>query len=198
MSTKNVVIWNGSKPENTTAKLIFDSFKEALTKKGCKTQAIQLSEVNIAPCHGCFHCWIKTPGECIYKDYGRETTKMFVQSDLIITITPVTFGGYSSILKKAIDRIIPSILPFFTQIKGETHHEARYEKHPRFLMIGILPRKHERKEEIFKKLFHRNALNMHSPSHKVKIVYEEGFMKNSADNVVTELLQKNGVIGCEE
>lgn len=198
MSSKKVVIWNGSKPENTVAKLIYESFDRALTKSGCETQTIQLDNVDIAPCKGCFHCWIKTPGECIRNDYGRETTRMFVQSDLLIAITPITFGGYSSILKKAFDRIIPSILPFFTRIQGETHHQARYEKNPRFLMIGILPQKHERKEEIFKRLFYRNVLNMHSLSNSVKIIYEDNFTKNNADNMVEEQLAKIGVNGNEK
>jgi len=198
MSTMKAVIWNGSKQENTVAELIYESFNQALTKSGCNTQVIQLDNVEIAPCKGCFHCWIKTPGECIRNDYGRETTKMFVQSNLLIAITPITFGGYSSILKKAFDRIIPSMLPFFTRIQGETHHQARYEQYPRIIMIGILPQRHERKEEIFKRLYSRNLLNMHSLSNYVKVVYEDDFNKNEADIMAVELLEKIGVNGNEK
>ena len=39
-------------------------------------------------------------------------------------------------LKRMVDHQIQNVLPFFTQIKGETHHLKRYAKTPNFLAIG--------------------------------------------------------------
>ncbi len=111
---------------------------------------------------GCFVCWIKTPGICVRDDIARKVARDVVQSDVLIYITPVTFGGYSSELKKALDRNIPIILPFFQKIKGEIHHKARYDHYPNLLVIGYLDKPNPEYEETFNFLVGRNALNMHN------------------------------------
>ena len=45
--------------------------------------------------------------------------------DLVIYLTPVTFGGYSSELKRMVDHQIQNISPFFTSVQGEIHHQRR-------------------------------------------------------------------------
>jgi multimeric flavodoxin WrbA len=90
----------------------------------------------------------------------------------MIYLTPVTFGGYSSELKKAIDRFACSmLLPFFTKIDGEVHHKARYQHLPSLIGIGILPGPEEESGQIFAKLVERNAINIHSPSVQSAVYY---------------------------
>lgn len=55
---------------------------------------------------GCFGCWVQTPGVCVIDDAGRDVARAVIQSDLAVFLIPVTFGGYSSELKKAVDRLI--------------------------------------------------------------------------------------------
>jgi len=124
-----------------------------------------LRELNITHCVGCFECWVKTPGICRFKDDGPQIAEEWIKSDLVIYITPVVFGGYSSELKKALDRIICLIAPFFMKIDGETHHKPRYEKYPSLMGIGVLPQSDPDSEKIFKTLVYRNSLNFHSPFH---------------------------------
>lgn len=81
-------------------------------------------------------------------------------SDLIIWLTPITFGGYAPELKKALDRIIPVLLPFFTRVKGETHHPLRYPLRRRLLVIGTQKQADADSENVFRFLVGRNALNM--------------------------------------
>jgi len=130
-----------------------------------------LRDEQIAHCIGCFECWTKTPGLCRINDAGREVARSVIQSDLTIFLTPVTFGGYSSELKKAVDRIICLISPFFTQIDGEVHHHARYARYPRLLGVGALPAPQPAQEEIFHTLIGRNAINLHAPARHSAIVY---------------------------
>ncbi|KAF5038294.1 hypothetical protein DSECCO2_555740 [anaerobic digester metagenome] len=130
----------------------------------------QLYNEKIATCTGCFGCWLKTPGECVINDMGREIAEKVIQSDLVVFLTPITFGGYSYHLKKMLDRFIPTILPFFALIDGETHHEPRYEKYPSILAIGYLKEKDSKSEDIFKKLVERNAINFYSPHNRAEIV----------------------------
>ncbi|MFW9993942.1 MAG: NAD(P)H-dependent oxidoreductase [Candidatus Odinarchaeota archaeon] len=145
--------------------------KNELDLTGWSFKSIELSQNEISPCKGCLACWTRTPGICIIDDYGREVAKQVINSDLVIFVSRVTFGGYSSELKKALERITPLSLPFFTKIVGETHHAKRYETYPSLLVFGALKQPDPEKESTFKTLVKRNALNLHSPVHRVEIVY---------------------------
>jgi multimeric flavodoxin WrbA len=117
--------------------------------------------MDIKPCRGCFSCWIKTPGRCVIEADDQEAIlRATAASDLIIWLTPITFGGYAPELKKALDRIIPILLPFFTKVHGETHHPLRYPRRRRLLVIGTQKQQDADSENVFRRLVTRNALNM--------------------------------------
>ncbi len=130
-----------------------------------------LREIPIADCVGCFGCWIKTPSECVINDAARGIAKKLAFADLKVFVTPIVFGGYSYELKKALDRQICTILPFFTKINGEAHHVARYEHNGNVVGFGVLPQPDAESEKIFETLLMRNSINLHAPAHASKIVY---------------------------
>jgi len=147
---------------------------DALAQAGYATEVIALREKTIAPCLGCFGCWIKTPGECVIDDDGRAVARAAVRSDLLVYVTPVTFGGFSSELKKAVDRFIPNISPFFARVQGETHHQRRYRRCPSLIGLGVLPQPNREAEAIFKTLVEHNALNWRSPRTAAAVVALDG------------------------
>ncbi|MHA2392686.1 MAG: NAD(P)H-dependent oxidoreductase [Promethearchaeota archaeon] len=160
-----------------------------LERLGYKVENILLRDVKIAACQGNFECWVKTPGECKIHDYGRDIATKMVQSNLIIHFTPITFGGYSSELKKAIDRFIPTILPFFVKRKGETHHTYRYQSRASIIALGYLNSFDEEQEAIFKELVYRNSLNMGSPIHE-SIIYIKNQDKSGFMGEFSSILKK--------
>ena len=163
----------GSKADDSESAKIHEIMLEELKKLNWDVTSIDLEDKNIAYCTGCFGCWVQTPGECVIKDYEEIIVREMVHSDLIIYITPIVFGGYSSILKKALDRQIGRVLPYFTKINGEVHHSKRYEKQQSLLSIGLLDKHDAEKEEVFKSLVSRNAINMWSPFQRA-IIYLKG------------------------
>lgn len=152
-----------------------DAVAAALTDRwesaGWEVSTWQLRDEKIAYCLGCFECWTKTPGICRIDDAGRSVAASVIQSDLLVYVTPITFGGYSSELKKAVDRSICLIMPFFQRIGGEVHHHARYARYPALLGVGILAEPDPQQEQIFGQLIERNAINMHAPTHGSFVVY---------------------------
>ena len=184
-----VLLLNGTNKEDSEIDALYNSIMKELENKNWEIDSIILRDVTIAPCQGCFECWIKTPGECKIDDESREITKKMVNSDLIIHFTPITFGGYSYELKKAIDRFIPILLPFFTKRDGEVHHIHRYEKRASVMVIGFLPQPDNEKETVFKTLVQRNSLNMGAPIHEALI-----YVKQESDgkflNSFREILKK--------
>jgi multimeric flavodoxin WrbA len=80
-----------------------------------------------APCMGCFHCWLKTPGTCKINDDLKNIGSLMGSSEEIVLISKNCYGGYSEPVKKVIDRSISTSLPFFTYRSGKMRHRRRYK-----------------------------------------------------------------------
>ena len=145
--------------------------EEALTSdlaaSGCTCERIHLRDVLITYCKGCFDCWVKTPGICATRDGACVVTRAFAFSDLVALLSPITFGGYSSELKKALDRSIGIVSPFFARFDGEVHHRPRYAHHPALLAVGVSEDRDPEEAQIFARLVARNAINFHASAHAV-------------------------------
>ncbi|MCK5124632.1 MAG: flavodoxin family protein [candidate division Zixibacteria bacterium] len=187
------VILNGAEKDDRDIDNISTIISSELSDSGFEVQSLDLHEMKIAYCLGCFECWTKTPGECRHNDDAREVVRQFIQSDLSVLLTPVTFGGYSSNLKKGLDRIICLISPFFMQINGETHHKKRYDSYPHIIGIGVLPEEDKESERIFTTLVSRNALNAHAPSHSAGVVLRNQESETIRENI-RSLLDEIGVV----
>ncbi|MBE0664473.1 MAG: flavodoxin family protein [Candidatus Aminicenantes bacterium] len=132
-----------------------------MNARGWQVKAFALAGMEIKPCRGCFSCWVRTPGRCVISDDDQEPIlQAWAGADLIAFLTPIAFGGYAPELKKAMDRIIPVLLPFFMQIRGETHHPQRYPQQRSLLAIGTQKQEDADSENVFRHLVKRNALNM--------------------------------------
>lgn len=134
----------------------------ALYKHLPNAETIVLREQKIGNCAGDFFCWVRSPGICNTDDDNRIIAAKIVQSDMVICLTPITFGGYSSQLKRMVDHQIQNISPFFTSIVGEIHHQKRYSQYPNVLTIGWMNESNPQAEAIFHHLVHRNAINMYA------------------------------------
>lgn len=150
---------------------------------------VRLAEQEIAWCRGCFHCWMITPGECVIKDFGNTIASKYVNSDLVIFLSPVTFGSYSPDLKKAMDRMIPNLSGLFTQYRGETHHIKRYPRYPALAVLGEQEQEDSKAADIFCKLAYRNSLNMY-PEAFVSHVFGPG---SGIQSELAEVLSQVGV-----
>ncbi len=91
------------------------------------------TDVKAVPCQGCFKCWLKNNGYCIYKDAFAYSGRERGLSEECFVISEMTYGGFSASMKRLFDRSISKSLPFFTLSKGEVHHMQRYKgKYPYF------------------------------------------------------------------
>jgi multimeric flavodoxin WrbA len=178
-------ILNGSNKDDPAIDDIHSVIVEELQSNGWETESLVLHEMKIAYCVGCFQCWVKTPGECRHRDDGRQVARRLIQSDLAVFLSPVTFGGYSAQLKKALDRIICLVSPFFLKINGEVHHKRRYDKYPRLLGLGVSSQEDEQSEQIFTGLVERNAINLHSPAHEGAVI-----VSNQEPDMIRQKIQR--------
>jgi len=164
MPNKKIVILDGTGNGDDYMARPFSVLTDILDSDNADVKCYQLKEIKLAHCTGCFGCWIKTPGICVKSDKQREIIHTIIRSDMTILFSPVTFGGYSSVLKIIVDRFIPLVSPFFGKYYGDIHHKPRYSRYPRFVGIGIMHHFIKAEAELFKALLGRNAINFHAPS----------------------------------
>jgi multimeric flavodoxin WrbA len=122
---------------------------------------LKLREIDIKYCTGCFGCWVKTPGECVVPDDMRDVRREYIHSDLVLFASPVIMGFTSALLKKAHDKLIPLIHPYFELVQNEVHHLSRYDKYP--LMGLLLGKGNDTDEEdlrIISDIYRRDAINL--------------------------------------
>lgn len=124
-----------------------------------------LRDVCIAPCDGDFGCWIKTPGQCVHTDGGREVSRRMMAADLVVLFSRATFGGFSYELKKAVDHAIPALLPWLQGRAGVTGHPARFEHPPTLLGVGLADEEGGEPARIFSAQVARMASNFNPQHH---------------------------------
>ncbi len=153
------LILNGAGQNDSACGSVSTFMNEELKSAGWEAEELVLRDMKIGACVGCFGCWFKTPGTCVIHDQGNEVAAKIIQSDLTIYLTPVKFGAPSSHLKRAMDRIVQNVMPFFEKHGDEIHHEERYEKNGSVAAFGIVEDKDAESKRLFQQLFERNLKN---------------------------------------
>ena len=152
------LILDGSSKADPTAESVYLALEAESLERGWEVEHVLLREQKIGSCAGDYVCWIRTPGVCNIDDDNRRIARAAANSDLLVFLTPVTFGGYSSTLKRAVDHLMQNSLPFFKLVEGEIHHPQRYEQPPNLLVIGWMDAPQPELEDIFHCLVRRNAI----------------------------------------
>ena len=194
--TRTALLLDGRRDDEPTLAQAHDALVGGLAAGGWAVDDWRLRDDKIAWCAGCFKCWTQTPGVCAHNDDGRAFAERWVRSDLVVFLTPVTFGGYSSELKKALDHVIPILQPFMETRHGETRHPQRYERRRDLLVVGTVPAGKDggAEAQTFRRLVERNTLNM-QPPHWTAGVLEEGAGEWEVRVAVTALLVDVGIEG---
>ena len=156
------ILLDGSSESDRAGEHVRGALTAQLEARGWDVEHVLLRERKIGNCAGDFYCRIRSPGICNVDDDNRVIAEGIVASDLVVYLTSVTFGGYSSNLKRMVDHQIQNISPFFTAIEGEIRHEARYRRNPDLLAVGWMDGPDERAAAVFGHLVQRNALNLHA------------------------------------
>lgn len=183
-------IFDGSPAGDPTGERIAGLLTPLLSAQGYEVKHIVvLRDKTLGHCRGCFQCWLKTPGICVIDDDNRELSAKFIQSDLVIMLTPVTFGAYSPELKGMLDHLIANVSPFFTTVNGESHHRKRYSRYTDLMAIGWNDTPDETQKAMFRHLAWRNAINFHSERSNWGVVRSEA--SDAALKAQLEALTRN-------
>lgn len=161
---EKVMILDGSARDGADLGGILAALLAELDQSGAEARVVKLREEGLAPCRGCFGCWIQTPGICRAGDQSAPLLEAMLACDTVVLLTPVAFGGYGSTTKLFVDHWIQATLPFFRRVRGETHHPPRYAAFPRIVAIGVVEELDPDEERLFKAVVVRNAVNFSAKS----------------------------------
>lgn len=120
---------------------------------------VDLSQLNIANCIGCFGCWVKTPGSCVIRDDAPSVYPLIARSRNLIYVSRIRFGSYDTVMKTMLERAIPIQQAFIRLYNGQTHHVQRAvaAKNAVIIAYGC---KSKAEQNVFMQLVRRNADNM--------------------------------------
>lgn len=84
-----------------------DLFAAGLADAGAEVADVRLDKRRIETCRGCYHCWLETPGRCVFRDDMDELLPLLEAAEVVVAATPLYFYSMSSILKAFFERTFP-------------------------------------------------------------------------------------------
>jgi multimeric flavodoxin WrbA len=159
------VVLSAVPPSERSLGLLAGTLDAELAKAGFETvRFFELAETKLAFCQGEFDCWVKTPGRCRAHDAETDIVQAVHDADALVFFGPLTFGGHGYALKRAIDRLICLLEPFFVKRASLTHHAIRYDKAPRLFSVAWSERATSEEAATFVELNDANAINYLAPA----------------------------------
>lgn len=189
-----VLIVSDSSTQNNIGQKLEKELIGKLKDSNYNYKHYNVKNAEIKKCIGCFNCWLKTPGVCIYNDVTRDICKDDIGSDIYILLSEIKYGGYSEQIKRVLDRSICTNLPFFKDVNGEMHHTPRYDKYPQLVFVGYGSDITNEEEKTFQELNQANAINFQIDKAETYICKSLGTTENSIHNILGYIKQKEGEI----
>ena len=97
---------------------------------------ISLQGVNIKPCYGCGGCTEKTFLRCVVRDDADYILPYIAQSEIVIIVTRITYGGYSFEMKRLADKFSPLVTIHYGYKNGELV-KGLHDSKLRFFAVGV-------------------------------------------------------------
>ncbi|HPA63122.1 MAG TPA: flavodoxin family protein [Spirochaetota bacterium] len=160
-----ITVFNGSpRAEKGNTHFMVKAFLEGAEKAGAVTNNVFLSKKKINPCMGCFTCWLKTPGICVFKDDMPALLSEVLTSDIIVFAFPLYVDNVSGQMKIFMDRLMTLADPRITKDEnGESRHQKRYDQpSPGVVVISNCGFPEYSHFQVVSLLFKRFARNLHS------------------------------------
>ena len=127
----NILLINGSpKGKGSNTYKLSTAFIEGMkagSKEMLDVEELQVNQLDIKPCLGCFSCWNKTPGNCVIKDDMEDVIQKLLWADITIWSFPLYYFNVPGKLKNLIDRQLPMVLPFMVDDAESGSHPGRYD-----------------------------------------------------------------------
>jgi multimeric flavodoxin WrbA/putative sterol carrier protein len=133
---KILAIQGSPRPKVSNTEILLREFLKGAQSQGAETETIYLKDKDIHSCVGCYTCWAKTPGVCVFKDDMPQLLEKVRHCDIIVYATPLYNYNMTALLKAFQERLLPLLDPHLIKT-GETYrHPQRYIVNRKMVLIS--------------------------------------------------------------
>lgn len=113
-----ILVIRGNPRKDGHTQYITDIVIKGALEAGAEIVDVDLCVKTIKECIGCYRCWTKSPGKCIYNDDMTDLLEQLLTSDILLCSTPLYNYNMSNSIKKFFERT----LPLFKQGIAQAHN----------------------------------------------------------------------------
>ena len=118
-----ILVLNGSPKKKSDTMVLTNAFLRGIKKNGShKIFVMNIFEMKISSCRGCFGCWQVKNKHCVIDDDQNQILDLYPEVDLIIWNFPLYCYGMPSHIKAVLDRTIPLNQMKMEIVDGRTRH----------------------------------------------------------------------------
>ena len=133
---KILAVQGSPRPRMSNTERLLREFLRGAEDEGAATETVYLKEKEIHPCQGCYTCWMKTPGTCVFKDDMPELLEKVRACDVIVYATPLYNYNVTALLKAFQERLLPLADPHLVK-EGDTYrHPSRYQQKRKIVLVS--------------------------------------------------------------
>jgi multimeric flavodoxin WrbA/putative sterol carrier protein len=133
---KILAIQGSPRPKVSNTEILLQEFLKGARSEGAETETVYLKEKEIHPCVGCYTCWAKTPGVCVFKDDMPELLEKVKGCDILVYATPLYNYNMTSLLKAFQERLLPLLDPHLIKMGEIYRHPQRYKMNRKMVLIS--------------------------------------------------------------
>jgi len=132
----NVVAFNSSpRMHKGNTAMILNPFLDGMKEAGAEVELFYTKKLEIKPCQGELHCWLKDPGNCFQKDDMKTIMPLLREADVLVLASPLYVDGVNGPMKMLMDRMIPLVHPFIELREDHCRHPLRDADKKRKLVL---------------------------------------------------------------
>lgn len=131
MEPKKILAINGSpRGRKSNTDQILQPFLQGAMEAGAVCETVYAVDLDVKECIGCYNCWKKTPGVCVFKDDMVQLMEKIRQADILVWATPVYHFGMNVRLRRIVERTLPTCLPYMVKKGDRFSHPQRFDDGP--------------------------------------------------------------------
>ncbi|HYB20060.1 MAG TPA: NAD(P)H-dependent oxidoreductase [Thermodesulfobacteriota bacterium] len=131
-----LAVQGSPRPKSSNTDALLQEFLKGARSQGAETETVYLQEKNIHPCVGCYTCWTKTPGICVFKDDMPGLLEKVRDCDILVYATPLYNYSMTSYLKIFKERNLPLLEPYLVKEGQVYRHPQRYPNQRKMVLVS--------------------------------------------------------------
>jgi len=133
---KILAIQGSPRPKTSNTETLLQEFLKGAQSQGAETETIYLKDKEIHFCVGCYTCWTKTPGVCVFKDDMPELLEKVKGCDILVYATPLYNFNMTALVKAFQERLLPLLDPHLIKTGEAYRHPQRYAVNRKMVLIS--------------------------------------------------------------